>query len=227
MQRHAVPSRELCLAVNDLDFCCLPQVFGSEPTHVSELVCTVDCSRFFAHGGHHIVFAMDCEGEQGSGNPHSGPIERGGENLWSLARGVIVLGDGTVMAERWNGTASPVLAGISNSLQTRFDPALHPVFTLRMTAGYRAGAWSDTLQIEIRAGESPEGGMLFAGSMAGPPWGWDWSGSCKAALAGIALGFVPPSAPDGVELKVPRSAPGAVLQILRFQLLMRPPPATA
>ena len=58
--RRTAHRRELCLTPNDLDFCYLPRVASSVPSHGSELVCTVDASRFFANGGHHIVFAR-CE----------------------------------------------------------------------------------------------------------------------------------------------------------------------
>lgn len=214
-------SRELRLTQNDLDFCYLPRVVNPMPSHGSELVCTVDASRFFANGGHHIVFALDCEGGQGSYNPHCGPIFRYGKNLWAAARGFIVFGDGVVMAEGWNGTALPALAAIANTSGAVFDPGHCPVFTLRIVAGYRSGALANRMGIEIRAGGSAEGALLFAGGIEGPEWGWDWTGTSKAAMGGIALGFVAPAATGCVEELLPRSAPQAALVMSRFRLRMR------
>lgn len=76
--------------------------------------------------------------------------------------------------------------------------------------------------IEIRAGDSAEGALLFAGGIEGPEWGWDWTGGSKAAMGGIALGFVPPAAMGCVEALLPRSAPHAALVMSRFRLRMRP-----
>ena len=219
--RRTAHRRELCLTPNDLDFCYLPRVASSVPSHGSELVCTVDASRFFANGGHHIVFALDCEGGQGSYNPHCGPIFRYGKNLWAAARGFIVFGDGVVMAEGWNGTAMPALATIANTAGAVFDPGQHPVLTLRIVAGYRRGALANRMGVEIRAGGSAEGALLFAGGIEGPEWGGDWTGGSKAAMGGIASGFVPPSATGCVEELLPRSAPHAVLVMSRFRLRMR------
>lgn len=219
--RRSAHSRELSLISNDLDFCYVPRVASSVPTHCSELVCTVDVSRFFAHGGHHVVFAIDCEGEQGSYNPHCGPIFRYGRNLWAMARGFIVFGDGAVMAEGWNGTAMPGLSAIANTSGAVFDPQQHPVFTLRIVAGYRRGALANHMGIEIHAGGSADGALLFAGSVDGVEWGWDWGGGSRAAMGGIASGFVPPAATGCVEELLPRSAPRAVLVMSRFRLRMR------
>lgn len=218
-----VPSRELSLAFNDLAFCYLPRAEGLAPSHCADLLCTVDASRFFANGGHHIVFALDCEGGQGSYNPHCGPIFRYGKNLWSAARGVIVFGDGVVMAEGWNGTAMPTLAAIANTSGAGFDPVQHPVFTLRITAGYRRGAFANSMWVEIRAGGSAKSSLLFAGGIEGAEWGGDWMGGSKAAMGGIAAGFVPPAATGCVEELLPRSAPHAVLVMSRFKLRIRRP----
>lgn len=220
--RRTALHRELCLTPNDLDFCYLPRVASSAPWHGSELVCTVDASRFFANGGHHIVFALDCEGGQGSYNPHCGPIFRYGKNLWATARGFIVFGDGVVMAEGWNGTAMPALATITNTSGAVFDPGQHPVFALRIVAGYRRGPLANRMGVEIRAGGSAEGALLFAGGIEGPEWGSDWMGGSKAAMGGIASGFVPPAVTGCVEELLPRSAPHAALVMSRFRLRMRP-----
>lgn len=215
-----VLSRELGLDSNDLDFCYLPRVDGSSPSHGVELLCTVDASKFFPNGGHHIVFALDCEGGQGRYNPHCGPIFRYGRNLWSAARGFIIFGDGAVMAEGWNGTAMPALSAIANTSGTVFNPAQHPVFTLRITAGYQCGAFANSMRVEIYFGESAEGALLFAGGIEGSEWGRNWIGYSNAAMGGIAVGFVPPSATGCVEELLPRSAPRAVLLMSRFKLRM-------
>lgn len=219
----AVQFRELCLVFNDLDFCYLPRAEGSAPSHCADLSCTVDASRFFANGGHHIVFALDCEGGQGSYNPHCGPIYRYGKNLWSAARGFIIFGDGAVMAEGWNGTAMPALAVIANTSGAGFDPVQHPVFTLRITAGYRSGTFANSMWIEIRTGGVANGALLFAGGIEGTEWGWNWMGGSRAAIGGIAAGFVPLSATGCVEELLPRSAPQAALLMSRFKLRMHPP----
>ena len=218
---HTGHTRELRLTPNDLDFCYLPWVASSVPSHGSELVCTVDASRFFANGGHHIFFAVDCEGGQGSYNPHCGPILRYGKNLWATARGFIVFGDGAVMAEGWNGTAMPALAAVANTSGAVFDPAQHPVFALRIVAGYRQGALANRMRVEIRTGLSAKGALVFSGSVEGPEWGRDWAGGSRAAMGGIASGFVPPSATGCVEELLPRSAPDAALVMSRFRLRMR------
>ena len=218
-----VQVRELSLAFNDLDFCYLPRAAGSAPSHCADFLCTVDASRFFSNGGHHIVFALDCEGGQGGYNPHCGPILRHGKNLWSAARGFIIFGDGAVMAEGWNGTAMPALAVIANTVGAGFDPVRHPVFTLRITAGYRRGAFANSMRIEIRLGESAKGALLFAGGIDGAEWGWSWRGGSKAAMGGIAAGFVPPVATGCVEELLPRSAPHAALVMSRFKFRIHPP----
>lgn len=219
--RHTGHTRELRLTPNDLDFCYLPRVVSSVPSHGSELVSTVDASRFFANGGHHIFLALDCEGGQGSYNPHCGPIFRYGKNLWATARGFIVFGDGVVMAEGWNGTAMPALAAVANTSGAVFDPAQHPVFTLRIVAGYRQGVLANRMGVEIHSGCSAKRTLVFSGSVEGPEWGRDWAGGSRAAMGGIASGFVPPSATGCVEQLLPRSAPDAALVMSRFRLRMR------
>lgn len=209
---------QLQLTPNDLDFHYLPARTSLAATRHADLLCTVDCSRFFAHGAHHMVFALDCTGGQGSYNPHCGPLLRNGENLWSEARGFIIFSDGTVMAERWNGTAMPVLATVANTAGAVFDPAVHPIFTVHIQAGYRAGVFADRMHIAIHQGITIDGPVLLEGEVAGDGWGWDWSGVHKAAIAAIAAGFVPPSATGCVEEVVPRSAPHAVLPFAGFKL---------
>jgi hypothetical protein len=209
---------QIQLTPNDLDFYYLPVRTSLVASRHTDVVCTVDCSRLFVNGAHHMVFALDCTGGQGSYNPHCGPILRRGENLWSEARGFIIFSDGTVMAERWNGTAMPVLTTVANTSGAVFDPALHPIFTVHIQAGYRSGAFADRMRITIHQGITVDGSVLLDGEVAGAGWGWDWSGVHKVAIAAIAAGFVPPSATGCVEEILPRSAPDAVLPFAGFKL---------
>ena len=57
---------------------------------------------------------------------------RDGQNIFTHARGAILLGDGTVLAETWNGTFSPELVPIPNQVAGSFDPAAHHLLTLRL-----------------------------------------------------------------------------------------------
>jgi len=211
---------QLTLACNDIDFYYLPVRTGLVATSHADLRCTVDCSQFFSKGAHHIILALDCTGGQGSYNPHCGPIFRNGENLFAEARGFIIFEDGLVMAERWNGTAMPVLVTVDNTAGAVFDPSAHPIFTAHIKAGYRVGGYADRMHIAIHQGITTDGPVLFEGEVAGAGWGWDWSGSNKAALGGIAMGFVPPSATGCVEELLPRSAPDAVLPFVGFKLTL-------
>lgn len=96
--------------------------------------------------------------------------------------GLSLFGDGVVMAEGWNGTAMPALATITNTSGAVFDPGQQPIFTLRIAAGYRRGALANRMGVEIRAGGSAEGALLFAGGIEGPEWGGDWTGGSRAAM---------------------------------------------
>ena len=203
---------QLTLAQNDLDFYYLPAKTSSVATAYNDLICTVDTSAFFSNGADHVAFAIDCQGVQGSNNPHCGPILRRGSNLWANARGFIVFGNGTVMAEQWNSTFSPGLSPpLPNAAGGTFNPATTPVFTVRIKGGYRAGIWANTMTIEIRQGTSLFGTLLFSASV---PWGWDWTGSHLAAIAGIGgavNGFVRPVDTGCVEQLLPRGAASAVM----------------
>jgi hypothetical protein len=209
---------QLKLVTNDLDFHYLPARASLAATAHVDLVCTVDCAQFFSKAAHHMVFALDCVGEQGSYNPHCGPILRHGANLFSEARGFILFADGAVEAERWNGTAMPVVVAVDNTSGTVFQPAAHPIFTVHIQAGYRAGAYANRMLITIHQGITIDGPVMFKGEIAGTGWGWDWSGTHRAAVGGIALGFVAPSATGCVEEVLPRSAPESVLPFVGFEL---------
>lgn len=209
---------QLSLAPNDLDFFYLPARTSLVATCHAELVCTVDCSQFFSKGADHMIFALDCMGEQGAYNPHCGPIIRHGKNLFAQARGFIIAADSAVVAERWNGTAMPLLQTVDNTASGTFNPTTHPIFTVHIRAGYRAGAYADRMQITIHQGLTIQGPVLFTGEVSGAAWGWDWSGTHNAAIGAIALGFVAPSETGCVEELLPRSAPDAVLPFVGFKL---------
>lgn len=209
---------QLTLAINDLDFCYLPPRLSLSPMRHNDLVCTVDCSWFFSEGANHMVFALDCTGGQGSYNPHCGPIYRHGQNLFAEARGFIIFANGTVMAERWNGTAMPGLVTVTNTSGAIFNPAVHPVFTLHIQAGYRVGDFADRMRVSIHQGIAVDGPILLEGEVSGAGWGWDWTGSHKVAIGGIGPHFVTPNDTGCVEERVSRDAPNAILPFANFKL---------
>lgn len=211
----SVPT-QLSLAQNGLDFLYAPTGSSGDPAIYNDLIATVDTSNFYSSVPDpyaHVVFALDCSGGQGSNNPHSAPIMRNGANLWAVARGFIILGDGSIKAEQWNGTFSPAFLDITNTSGTVFNPAANPVFTVRIKAGYRTGLWANTMTIEVRAGAGIYGPLLFSG--VAPGWGWDWSGSHKVCMA-IIGGFVAPSGPT--EDLSPRPGSGATVPFTGFDL---------
>jgi hypothetical protein len=122
------------------------------------------------------------------------------------------------MAERWNGTAMPGLVTVANTSGATFNPALHPVFTVRIWAGYRASAFSDRMRITVRQGITDDGPLLFDGEVSGEGWGWDWSGTHRVALAAIGWEFVTPNDTGCVEQRVPRGARNSVLPFVNFKL---------
>lgn len=197
----------LSLRANDLDFQYLPDKVQASTPEYAELRTVVDASRFFCQGGHHIVLAMDCGGGQGSNNPHCGPIYRHGGNLFAIARGVIVLFDGTVLAETWNGTFSPGLVPVVNQAPGPFDPSTHSFMTVRVRCHYSGG-----ISVRIRGGIG--GPVVFDGDVA--TTAWSWPGYTRACVGGIALGFVPPKDTGCVEQLDPRSAPDAELGFAAF-----------
>ncbi|MBV7429889.1 hypothetical protein KW843_07785 [Acidovorax sp. sif1233] len=213
---------QLKLSINDLDFYYLPTRISLPGVRHSDLHCTIDCSWFFSNGGAHMGFVLDCEGGQGSYNPHCGPIYRHGENLWSEGRGFIFFSDGTIMAERWNGTAMPGLVTVANTSGATYNPVTHPVITVHIQAGYRVGAFADRMRMVIHQGITVDGPVLFEGEVSGAGWGWDWTGTHKAAIAGIGPHFVTPNDTGCVEERVPRDAPNAALPFTNFKLRLAP-----
>ncbi|MBV7542873.1 hypothetical protein [Acidovorax sp. sic0104] len=194
---------QLHLKYNDVDFRYIDAAWPSGSPAYAELRVVLDVSRFFSRCAHHVILALDCAGEQGSNNPHCGPIYRDGQNLFSTARGAILLGDGTVMTEVWNGTFSPELAVIPNLIPGPFDPSAHRCLNVRVRCDYAGGT-----SVRIRDGRG--GPVLFAGMLATAAWPYEGE-EMRACLGGIALGFVPPKDTGCVEQIAPRSAPHAVL----------------
>lgn len=182
------PPTQLSLAQNDLDFYYYPTpVTSSVNTTTIEMICVVDSSSFYSNATSgsldHIAFCIDATGEQGTSNPHCGPIIRNGRNLWSTGRGFILWQDGSVMAEEWNGTFSP---GLSASLGS-FSWAANPSVRVQIIAGYRAGPWANEMRIVVRNSST-----YITLLDATVPWGWDWSGNHTGAIAAIGNGFVKP-----------------------------------
>lgn len=193
---------ELSLRENDLDFRYLPAVAQASPPDYAEVRAVIDVSRFYSRGADHFILALDCEGGQGSDNPHCGPIIRDGRNMFGTARGVIVAAGGAVVVEVWNGTFSPGLAPIANELPDPFDPPAHDCLAVRVRCHYAGG-----IDIRIRAGLG--GAVVFQGGVPSDPW--PWAGHMLACIGGIALGFVAPKDTGCVEQLAPRSAPDAKL----------------
>lgn len=213
----AAPPTQLSLATNSLDFVYLPPTTSGSDTVSNDMRVTVDTSAFYANGGDHIAFALDCQGVQGSNNPHCGPILRRGANLWANARGFIIFGDGTIWAEQWNSTFSPGFKkDMVNGSGVTFNPATTPVFTVRIRAGYRVGFWANTMRIDVYQGTSIYGTLLYSGIASG--WGWDWTGSHLASFAAIALDFKEPYKTNCVEEIIPRGAPNAVVGFSNLSL---------
>lgn len=204
---------------NDLDFWYVPRRTNTDATQTLRLVTVISgVQSFFANGGSHIVFAMNPEGSAGERDPHCGPVIRHSTNLFTNARGFILFpGDNDVRAEHWNGTASPGIAMVSNTVpSTVFHPATEDTLHVRVMVGYRSGVWANTMTIEIRRGDSVSGPLLFSGIQ--PGWGWNWTGSHNACIGIIANGFVSPNDTACTEVLTSRSAPNASLRIVTAEL---------
>jgi hypothetical protein len=208
---------------NDLDFIYTsPQATTWDSRYHNDFVCTVNPSTFFANGGNHIVFAFDVEGEQGTNNPHCGPIIRNGDNLWANGRGFIIFGDASVQSERWNSTLSPVVTSVSSSAGTGWNATTaKQTWTVRITAGYMTSEqYSTRMRIRIYAGTSTAGTLMFDGQTAeSSQWQWYYSQSDRRmAMGGIGPGFVAPSSTGCVEQKISRAAANANFAYSNFAL---------
>lgn len=201
---------QLSLRENDLDFRYLPALAQASVPRYAELRAVIDVSRFFNRGADHVVFALDCDGGQGSNNPHCGPVIRDGENLFATARGVVVAADGAVVMEIWNGTSSPGLIAFDNTLKERFDPRDHTCLNVRVRCHYAGG-------VEVRIRKGVAGKVLFEGFVQTAPHAW--TGQMKACLGGIALGFVAPQETNCVEQLHPRNAAKAKLGYMAYSRL--------
>lgn len=195
----------ISLAQNDIDFF-YKEISASGTEAFLRFQGIIDTTNFFSNGGDHAILAINAEGGQGSNNPHCGPIIRNGENLWQDARGFIIFANGAIWAEQWNGTSSPGFLTITNQSGNTYNPAVNPVVHFRIDGWFRTGTLANNMYITLRANSSG-GAILFQG--VAPGWGWDPSTSYRAAIGGIAAGFVAPSATGCVEELLPRSAPSA------------------
>lgn len=202
----ATPPSELRLTRNDLDFYRLPGVSSAHPAVYQELVCTVDTREFFRNGGDHIIFAFDCTGAQGNGRPHIAPMVRNGANLFERGRGFLVTSTSAVVAEHWTGTFSPELAPVSSTI-TGFNVNTTPIFTVRVTGGYRVGALAEYMSINIHR-NGATGPIVFSGSV---PWGWGHSGAHVAYVGAIGQDCRSPNDTGGVERFGPGLASNAVM----------------
>jgi len=200
------PPAALNLIRNDLDFYRLPAVSSRVSSVLQEFVCTVNTANFYSQGGNHIAFAVDCSGAAGNGGPHNGPVIRNGSNLFEFARGFIIFGDGRVWFEHWNGTASPGLTPVTSTVPG-FNPANIPIFTVRLSAGYRSGAMANYMSVGIHAG-GPTGPLVFSGAQ---PWGWDWTGTHVAYIAAIGPQFITPNDTGNVERLGSGNSPNAIV----------------
>lgn len=198
----------LTLARNDLDFWFLPPVTGGSSKSFIEFTCTVDTRPFFSAVPYgywsHIVFAIGCEGEQGHGLPHRGPIIRYGHNLFEYARGFIVWNTGEIQSEHWQGSQAVTATRGSINL------ASYPIFTIRIVGGYRSGATANFFTLQIHNG-GPHGQIIFQSANIG--YGWDFNGIHQAAVGAIAAGFVSPNDTGNVERTGAGFAPNARLPI--------------
>jgi hypothetical protein len=208
----SVPAAATMLTMNrnDLDFAYLPAVTSSSSSSTLDFRITIDTSNFFnraTNADDHVLFALDYSGQSGNNNPHCGPIIRNGQSIFVLARGFIILRDGRVMYEVWNGTFSPSLGIVSNTSGQTFNP-LSGTFTIRIRAGYRSGAYANLMTISITSGSSIYDPVVFQGS-AGV--GWDWTGTHTAGIGAISMGFIPPSSTGCVETTAAGPAYGGYL----------------
>lgn len=207
---------QLTLVRNNLDHYITDATYSTSSSSYIDIICTVDTSNFFSKGADHMVLAFDMAGGQGSNNPHCGPIIRNGKNMWGTARGFIIFGDGTVKAERWNGTFSPGIGDITNIAGTSFNPgSVHTHFTVRIKAGYESGPYANTMQIQIFDGTATSGPRRFEGSIN---WSQAWTGIHQFCVGAIANGFVPPSETGCVETTASGSAALATLPFSNLAL---------
>lgn len=216
------PTQLSLLQNNDLDFYLLPTQTNPAPTAFTEIICTVNAGQFFSNATgatfEHIAFVIDAAGEQGTNNPHCGPIIRNGSNLWSVGRGFIIFANGSIQAEQWNGTFSPGFLNIQNEAAGTFDPNVG-IWTVRILAGYRDGQFAEQMRIFIHSGDSISGPVIFNGTA--PGWGWDRLGTFKGGVAIIADGFVKPADTGCIEVLANRSSPNARIFFSNFALNVR------
>lgn len=207
---------------NDLEFVYSSTISSSNPAAYAELIATFDLTNFWtkATGSFdHFIIAFDTAGDSSvfatdGTRDHCGQINRHGAPLWDVARGFILYRDGSWAAEHWYAgkPAGTPGFGIVNFGST-FNPVTNPVFTVRMRAGYRVGTYGEKMEIDYFAGTTTGGALLAGGSV---PWGWDWSGNHRLAIAGIMGGFVNPNDTGCIETSAAGPGVGAVIGVSNF-----------
>lgn len=204
---------------NDLEFVYSGVKTSTVNTAYMEIVMTIDASNFWSflpNSNDHMVFALDPVGDSSVVAPngtrdHCGQILRHGEPLFDQARGFILAKDGGLLAEHWYQGAGFGLYDMGFG----FDPTnpINHIFTVRIRAGYRAGAYGERMEIDIFRGTSTAGTVLTGGGVS---WGWDWSGNHRLVLGAICTNFVSPNTTGCIESTRLGNSYGATVGISNF-----------
>jgi len=181
----------LTLIRNDLDFIYTPTIPSPGDETYIVLNFTISFDDFFTTSGDHIPFAVNCQ--RPSPNQPSGcDVIRNGFNLFSEGRGFYIkAGTDQIYSEHWNGTSNPGVGLVYRELGTGFDPAINTQVQVEVKGGFRIGAYTNKIILEIR---DMSGTMLFSGQA---DLGWDTEASYSGAIGGIAGGYVGPTPAGG------------------------------
>lgn len=200
---------------NNLEFLYSDYKYSSASTAWMELIYTMDTTNFFNVAtdndvDHIVLAALDPRGDSsvyyGGTRDHCGQILRHDQPLWDGARGFILFRSGRFASEHWYDGAG---AGFGTD-SFGFNPVTNPIFTVRIRAGYRAGTYGDKMEIDIFQGTSTAGTLLTGQT---EPWGWDYTGQHRFAIAAIASGYVPPESTGCIETNAAGSKAGATIGI--------------
>lgn len=207
---------------NDLEFAYSSVINSTNPDAYAELICTFDLSNFWTKATSsfdHFIIAFDTKGDSSVFAPdgtrdHCGQIARNGQPLWDEARGFILYRDGRFSAEHWYAGKPAGTPGFGIfDFGSTWNPVATSVFTVRMRAGYRSGTYGEKMEIDYFAGTTT-GGALLGGGLV--PWGWDWTGNHKLAIAGIMSGFISPNDSGCIETSAAGPGAGAVIGVSNF-----------